>query len=348
MNKKYLILTGSFWDWHNAAKNWIKNHLEEKWEIVKVFDFANMLKSKQFSQSFYKFCSEKYPILRKGFFKIVDLHSSNIIAKKYFTWRYSKEFDNMVNDFNPDYIISVFPISQYFVWHHKENHKLHFKYWVVITDSSIPLPWYFEDKYIDKFFVIDDYAKNDLSKKLPHRKDDVITTFFPIEEKYFFDKLNLNNKIIAILLTWFPYEFCKRLLAKLIIEDFYEKIIIIKWRNDYVYNKIENEINDERYKYTTYLNIKDELKNIDIFISKPGWAIVSECIAQDTYMITPYYIEWQEKENIDFLEKYNLWFHTKSTSKIINFLKAWYKEIKLDIFKKIKNKDAIKDIINNL
>ncbi len=348
MNKKYLILTASYWDWHNAAKSWIQNYLEKKWEIVQVFDYANMLEAKQFSKNFYKFCSEKYPVLRKYYFKMVDLHTSNIVAKKYFTSKYSNGFNKMVNDFNPDYIISVFPISQYFVWHHKENHTLHFKFWVVITDSSIPLPWYFEDKYIDKFFVLDNYAKDFLAKKLPDRKDDIISTFFPLESKYFLDKEKLNNKTIAILLTWFPYEFSKRILEKLENEDFYEKIIIIKWRNDYVYNKLENEVKNEKFGYTTYLKIKEELKNIDIFISKPGWAMVSECVAQDTYMIIPFYIEGQEKENIDFLERNNLWFHTKSTHKIIDFLKQWYKDIKLDNFKKIKNKNAIKDIIDNL
>jgi hypothetical protein len=34
--------------------------------------------------------------------------------------------------------------------------------------------------------------------------------------------------------------------------------------------------------------------------------MVSECVAQDTYMIIPFYIEGQEKENIDFLERNNL------------------------------------------
>lgn len=348
MNKKYLILTASFWDWHNGAKNGIKNYLEEKWEVVKVFDYADMLESKEFSQKFNLFCAEKYPILRKGFFKMIDLHISNIIAKKYFTSKYSKGFNKMVNDFNPDYIISVFPISQYFVWHHKENHNLHFKFWVVITDSAIPLPWYFDNKYIDKFFVIDDYTKEDLTKKLPNRKDDIISTFFPLESKYFLDKEKLNNKTIAILLTWFPYEFSKRLLDKLSKEDFYEKVIIIKWRNDFVYSKLENEVKNEKFDYIAYLKIKEELKDIDIFISKPGGALISECIAQDTYVITPFYIEGQEKENIDFLERNNLWFHTVSTHKIIEFLKDWYKNIKLDNFKKIKNKNSIRDIVDNL
>lgn len=349
MNKKYLIITASYWDWHNAAKNWIKNYLEEKSNIVQVFDyFADMIEAKEFTQNFYKFCSEKYPILRKSIYKMLLFHTSQKIFKKYFTSKYSKGFNKMVNEFNPDYIISVFPYSQYFVWHYKENNNSHFKHWVLVTDSAIHLSWYFEDKYIDKFFVIDDNTKNSLIKKLPHRKDDIITTFFPIENKYFVDKEKLNNKTITILLTWFTYEFSKRLLEKLEKEDFYEKIIIIKWRNDYVYDKLENEVKSELFEYTTYLKIKEELKNIDIFISKPGWALISECVAQDVFMITPFYIEGQEKENIDFLERNNLWFHTVSTHKIIDFLKEWYKNIKLDNFRKIKNKDAVKDIIDNL
>lgn len=69
---------------------------------------------------------------------------------------------------------------------------------------------------------------------------------------------------------------------------------------------------------------------------------------KDTYVIAPYYIEWQEEENIKFLDRNNLWHHTVSTHKIIDFLKEWYENVKLDNFRIIKNKNAVKDIIDNL
>jgi hypothetical protein len=71
----------------------------------------------------------------------------------------------------------------------------------MITDSTINLQWYSKDKTIDKFFVISDNIKEELTNKLPERKNDIIKTFFPIEEKYFFDKNILKNKNISILLS---------------------------------------------------------------------------------------------------------------------------------------------------
>jgi len=348
MNKKYLILTGSFWDGHNVAKNSIKNYLEERWEIVRVFDYADMFESKESTQRLYKFFAEDYPLLRKYYLKLLELHIWNVFAKKYFVNKYSQIVDNAINEFIPDYIISVFPVSQYFVWNYKEKYNYDFKFWVVITDATIPHPWYFEDKYIDKFFVVDKFSKKYLENKLPKRKDDIISTFFPLERKYFLDKSILKNDVIAILLTAFSYDFSIKLLRNLEKESFYKKVIIIKWRNDLVFWKLQNEFNHSKFEFSNFINIKDELKNIDIFISKPGWALVSECIAQDVYMIIPFFIYWQEEENIDFLERNDMWFFSKDVNRIVDFLKEWYKKTKLDNFKKVKNRDAVKNIIENL
>lgn len=349
MNKKYLIITASYWDWHNAAKNSIKNYLEEKWEIVQVFDyFSDMIKFKKLSQKFYKLSSEKYPLIRKYFLKILELKIWNILAKNYFTKKYSKVFNKIINDFNPDFIISVFPISQYFIWEYKKTYKYNFKFWVVITDATVPYPWYFEDNYIDKFFVYDDSAKDFLTKKLPKRKNDIITSFFPLESKYFFNKSKLKNKIIAILLTSFSFKFSKKLLENLDKQSFYDEILIIKWRNDFIYEKLKSEIKNPKFQYLDYINIKENLKDIDIFITKPWWAIISECIAHDVYVITPFFIPWQEKENIDLLERNNLWFYSRDINKILSFLKEWHKNIDTKNFKKIKKINSIEIIIKSL
>jgi hypothetical protein len=35
MNKKYLIITASYWDWHNAAKNGISKRMIQKYKSSK-------------------------------------------------------------------------------------------------------------------------------------------------------------------------------------------------------------------------------------------------------------------------------------------------------------------------
>jgi hypothetical protein len=98
----------------------------------------------------------------------------------------------------------------------------------MITDSTINLQWYSKDEIIDKFFVISDEIKESLINKLPNRKNDIIKTFFPIDEKYFYNKEILNNKNIYLLLSSFKKNLTIEILNELKTENFYEKIVIIK------------------------------------------------------------------------------------------------------------------------
>ena len=78
MQKKILILTASYWAWHNVAANTMKNYYTEKWYQVHTIDLVEFLSSLwKWTQSFYQdFCS-KYPnawditynILDKDFIK---------------------------------------------------------------------------------------------------------------------------------------------------------------------------------------------------------------------------------------------------------------------------------------
>jgi UDP-N-acetylglucosamine:LPS N-acetylglucosamine transferase len=159
---------------------------------------------------------------------MLDLKIVDKVLEEYLTTFFSKKFNKIMSKFKPDYIIEVYPTWQILVADYKKNIDSKFKYGVVITDSTINLQWYSKDEIIDKFFVISDEIKDSLIKKLPDRKNDIIRTFFPIEEKYFYDKENLNNKNITILLSSFKEELTIDILEKLKNEDFYDKITIIK------------------------------------------------------------------------------------------------------------------------
>lgn len=349
MIKKYIILTASYWSWHNTAKDWIKKYLEENNNNVLVIDLVDLLHHSWFlTQKFYIFAAEIIPVIWYLTFKILDTRIINIFFKYYFLTFYSKKFNKLVNEYNPDYILSVYPFWQFLAWNYIKNTSKKILFWTFITDWTLSLPWYYDDKCIDKIFVIDSLTKADLEKKLNNRKNDIINTFFPIESKYFLDKNALWNKNIWILLSWLKDEFVINFLNNLNKESFYDNIILIKWRNDELYKKLLNTFNNKKFIFHTFLDIKNELKNIDIFITKPGWAIISECIAQDVYIISPSYIRWQEEWNINLIEKYKVWFYSENIDNIMNFLQKDYLNIDIKNFGKIKNKNSIADIINSL
>ncbi|MDD5770341.1 MAG: hypothetical protein PHE25_05200 [Candidatus Gracilibacteria bacterium] len=349
MNKKFIILTASYGSGNNAAKDGIKNYLQESGNKVLVIDLVKFMnEGGKSSELFYRFSSESIPILWQITFIIINSKIFNILFKYYLVLLYSEKFNKIVYDYKPDYIIGTYPCWQSLVGGYINKFKKTFNFGVFITDATISLQRYFDDKYIDKFFVIDYKTKEILAQKLVNRNNDIVSSFFPIEPRYFFEKNELKNNHICILLSGLKNNFLFTFLSKLNNEDFYKRITIIKGRNEKVYNKLKIKFENKKFIFQDFINIKEELKNIDIFISKPGGALISECIAQSVYFISPFYIAGQEKGNVDLIERNDIGFYSKDINKIIDFLKNKYKHIDINNFNKIKNKDSIKYIIESL
>ncbi|EKE28630.1 MAG: Monogalactosyldiacylglycerol synthase [uncultured bacterium (gcode 4)] len=347
--KKYLILTASYWTWHNAAAGAIKKHLIQKWDGVEILDMTELLvKWWDNSKKFYSL-SEKIPFIWDATFTLLDQQFTNEILNMIFKSIYQKKFNKFVDNYLPDYIICTFPNWPIFINNYLLTRKKYFKTAEIITDAiEIWMPWYFSSDIIDNFFVIDKNTKSIFKKKFKHHKNNVSVSFFPIEEQYFVNKESIQNKQIMILLTWLKPDFVTSLLQKLKDETFYDKVKIIKWRNDSVYNKVKQKMKDSRFEFIDFVNIKDTLKKVDIFIAKPGWAIMCECIAQDVPIIVPSFIPWQEEWNIKLLEKESLGFYEPNPEKIIFALKFVDFKRFLPNFKKVKKKNSIAYIIDKM
>lgn len=349
MKKKYLLLTASYWAWHNSAKEALKNNLIENNNEVLVIDFTDLWKyTGKISQKYYLFWSEEIPLLWRITFKFLDTYFVNSFLEKYYVNFFSDDFNQIIKDYSPDYIISTYPCWQYLVWDFLKQNKKTFNFWVVITDAKLSYPWYYKDSIIDKFYVLHAWIKEKLEYILPNRKNDIINSFFPIEAKYFTNKEKISNKKVAILLTWLDKVFTNNLLTELNSCDFYEEIIIIQGRNKKLFLQLKNDFLNKKYIFKDFLDIKEALKEIGIFITKPGWAIISECIAQDVFVISPQYIAGQEKWNIELLQEYKVGVYENDVWKIIQFLKYDYEKIDTKNFKNIKNADSIETIINSL
>lgn len=347
--KKYLILTASYWSWHNTAAEAIEKYLVNKWDNVDILDLTDLLKKWwDNSRKFYSL-SEKMPFIWDATFTLLDQQFTNEILNIIFKSIYQKEFNDIVNNIKPDYIICTFPNWPIFINNYCNLYGKKFTTCSIITDAiEIWMPWYFCSWIIDYFFFIDENSKIYFRRKFKHKINNLNVSFFPIETKYFLDKSKIGNQNIAILLTWMKKDFVIKLLEWLKKEFFYKQILVIKWRNDKLFNKLKVKNNDSRFEYYDFISIKEELKNIDIFITKPGWAIMSECIAQDVPIIAPNYIPWQEEWNIKLIEIENLWIYEDKPEKIIFDLKYidWNKF--LPNFQNVKKSNSIESIIKTI
>lgn len=342
-----LILTGSYWGGHNAAANNLKKFYEKKWDnvrIVDILDFINSFFAKT-TKEFYKFSSEEYPKIWEAFFNITDypIISRILYWIKDPVWQ--PKFDKIINEFKPDKVISVFPFWNWWVKNHIKSHWHNFSWGIVVTDAiNIQSFWYVREKYIDKYFVIDEFSKKEFINKFTYPEDKVVVSFFPFLEEQFADKDKIWNEKILFLLTWISESFADKFLS---LCD--KRVVVLKWRNDDLFNILKLKYrNKQSIEFLEFLPILDNLRNFDLVIWKPGGALTCECIATCTPLLVPSYFPGQEEWNLRLLEMTETGVYEPDPKKM-NFLIKYMNWSKfLPNFNKVRKKDSIKIIDENL
>ena len=348
--KKILILTASYWSWHNAAAYSLAEFYKRKWWKVKVVDlveFANKI-SVKLTQKAYKIMSEDIPVLWEKFFNLTDKVQLAKIVYSLKDPLGQKRFDELIDSFNPDVVISVYPFWNLGVKNYKRRKSARRKYWIVITDAiNIQSFWYIDENIVDKYFVIDDLTKQIVIDKFKIEPNKVVVSFFPILPEVFADKEYVDKNKIMILLTALKKDFVFPVLEY--FKDKEVEVKILKWRNDKLYEEVKRSRGDvEKFTFYDFLDIKKELKNIWLMIAKAGWALTSECIATDTPMIVPYYIGGQEEWNVKLLYHYSLGVADNNVERVKFIYKYldWNKI--LPNFKKVKKRNSCEMIYKSL
>jgi len=337
---KTLILTASYGWWHNAAAKDIQEKFQEKWKETTIIDFVEEIwnigsKSKDFHENIV---AEKLKFLWRIAFKISDYKPICNFIQKRLKNKFNNKLSKIINNSELDLIIITNPLWLPFFDNNNKTKKA-----VVVTDAmNIHSFWY--QNFIDHYFLIDKFSKNRFIKKFWHNSNYVHNSFFPMNKKVFINKEKIENKRIYILLDSQKYKFINKLLELLDNKWFCEKIVIIKHRNQNVFDKLKKNERTEKIVFLDFINLKDYYWKIDIFIWKPGGAVVAECIASSTPIIVSSYIPWQEEGNIELIEKLWIWFYSKKPKEIVDKLenKDWNSTI--TAFEETKNPNVLEDI----
>ena len=338
-----LILTGSYGGWHNAAANNLKLFYENKGDNVKIIDILDFINSflAKTTKWFYKFSSEEYPKIWETFFNITDYP----IVSRILYWIkdpvWQPKFNKIIDEFKPSKVISVFPFWNWWVKNYIKEFWHKFSWWIVVTDAiNIQSFWYVREKYVDAYFVIDDYTKREFVNKFNYPDNKVVVSFFPFLENQFIDKTNISGENVLFLLTWVSENFADNFLSLT-----NKKITILKWRNNHLFEILKLKYHDKKnLRFIDFLPILENLDKYDLVIWKPWWALTCECIATCTPLLVPSFFPWQEEWNLKLLEKTQTWLYEPNPEKmnfLINYIN-WNKF--LPNFDKVRKKDSIKII----
>jgi len=248
----------------------------------------------------------------------------------------------LIQEFNPDLIISTHPFATQMCAVLKKRDKINCKLATVMTDYHIHPQWLVLYKYTDYFFVSNESMKSDMID-LGVNDQNIYVTGIPVSER-FLEKFNkteiykefgLNQKKDTILFfaggeyglgrnkTFMTLKALIRLFPDL-------QVIAISGKNKKMKNRFEELIqitnSSDRVNLLEFTDKVPELMSISsLVITKPGGLTTTECLASNLPIIIINPIPGQEEENAQFLVESEVAVWIKKDDNVARALKSLHR-----------------------
>ena len=341
--KKIMIFYGSYGGGHLSAARSIKEYIETNYkdtqiQLVDCIEYVNKMVNKVTTTAYTELAKKApwawgyvYKKAEKGFMARVTTDSNKLMAYK---------LNKLLQEFNPDYVISTHPFSSQMCAYLKKKNKANFKLSTVMTDYAPHDQWLLYPEEVDAFFVAHNGMRDSLIDK-GISKSKVFVTGIPLSNR-FLEHYNKKEILEELGLK----QGKKRILffaggelglgkgttlevLKTFAEHFHNiQIVAIAGRNKNIKEKfeelVENTSREDSIKVLEYTTKIPELMSIsDLVVTKPGGLTTTESLASGLPIIVINPIPGQEEENAEFLEQ--------------NGVAIW-----------IKKEDNIKEILENV
>lgn len=306
---KILILTGHFGMGHYSAAISLKQEIEgqQTKANVKIVDIIDYITPKlQFLiYSSFDFLVKKVSRLYNLVYRSTT--NSDFDAITLLMNLFIGKIQTLVDENNPDIIISTLPFCSRIVSEYKTKMNHQIPLVTCITDISIHNEWISDQT--DLYLVPTDTVKKHLIKNGIERKS-IIISGIPVKES--FKKLSINKnrceketKNLLIMgggLGLIPFD-----------DDFYKtlsqenhlKVTVITGKNKKAYHKLFGKYdNIQVVGYTD--QVYQYMEEADLIISKAGGITLFETIYAQLPLLVPYPFLEQEKNNAYFIEKQGL------------------------------------------
>ena len=340
--KKVLILYGAYGGGHLSAAKTICKHLEDHYKddinvtMVDCIEYINKYVNKVSTEA-YKELAKKVPWVWKHVYKSAR-HGPVSYISTTTNKLMSYKLNALIQEENPDLIISTHPFATQMCVMLKEKEKIDCKLATILTDYHIHDQWLVLSKYNDYFFVSNEQMKNAMIAEGIHDQK-IFVTGIPISNKFLktFDKAEIYKEFDLsphkkTVLFFAGGEFglgrnTTVMVLKALIRLFKDlQIIAISGKNKKMNKKFKEliEITDsnDRVRLFEYTDKVPELMHISsAVITKAGGLTITECLASNLPIIIINPIPGQEEENAEFLENNNVAVWIKKGDSIARTLK---------------------------
>ena len=343
--KKILIFYGAYGGGHLSAAKAIKNYIDSNYPdcetmMVDCVEYINKYLNKV-STTAYKEMAKKAPWMWK---KIYNNSEHGALAKISTTSNklMSKKLNHILQDFNPDLVISTHPFSNQMCTNLKKAKKITCKIATVLTDMAPHSQWTVDAEYIDYFFVANNEMKEALSDEgIADFK--IFVTGIPLSErfKYQFDKESIckdfgldPNKLTILFFAGGEFGLGRKrtsLIFRALIRLFKNyQIVAISGKNKKMNSRFKKMVEAydvaDRVKVLDYTNKVPELMHISyLVVTKPGGLTTTESLVSGLPIIVINPIPGQEEENADFLVRNGVAIWIKNDDNVARILKHLYR-----------------------
>lgn len=374
--KKIMIFYGSYGGGHLSAARAIKEYIENNYKNIEIQmidcveyinKFVNKITTKAYSDLAKKApwaWGYVYKKSEKGVMAKVSTDSNKLMSIK---------LNKLLQEFNPDYVISTHPFSSQMCAYLKKKNKCNFTLVTVTTDYAQHDQWLLYHEEVDYFFVAHDGMKQALVNK-GIEENKIYATGIPLSNRFLqhYNKseiLNefglINDKKIVLFFGGGKMGLGKSRtieILKTLAENFKDLQIIAisgknKEMNEHFYEIVKQFSREDSIKVLEYTNKVPELMSIsDVVITKPGGLTTTESLASGLPIIIINPIPGQEEENAEFLENKNVAIWIRKKDNVEEKLKEIFsnsekmQEMKINarlLAKKNSTENICKIILNN-
>lgn len=371
--RKVLIFYASYGGGHFSAAKSIKKYIDENYEDVKT-EMVDCMKYinkplEKVTTGAYREMAKKAPKLwgkvysksEKGILSEVSKDSNKLMARK---------LNKLIQDINPDLIISTHPFSSQMANYLKRKEKINCEIATILTDFAIHKQWLVGNEYTNDFFVSNENMKQDMID-LGINENKIHVTGIPMSDRFFEDfekdkiyemfNLSIDKKVI-LFFGGGEFGLGKDRTVQ-ILKAFIEKvpeyqIVAVAGKNEKMKESFEELVKynnaENRVRVLGFTDKVPELMHIsNLVVTKPGGLTTTESLASELPMIIINPIPGQEEENAEFLESkgVGVWIRLNDNpEEIIDYI--FSDEAKLEEMRKnarlLSKKNSTKEICNTL
>ena len=342
--KKILIFYGSYGGGHLSAAKSIRDYIEKNYsdsqvELVDCVEYVNKLFNKLTTKAYKDFSKNARWIWKHLYYDSESGSLSRICNT--INRLMAIKLNRLIQEFQPDLIISTHPFSSQMCAILKEKGKLNCKVATILTDYASHNQWLVKSEFIDYYFVAHQGMIDDLVSRGVN-KDKIYATGIPLSGRFLqtYDKQKIledygltPDKKTILFFAGGEFGFGKDKTfnrLKAIIDNLPNlQVVAVAGRNEKMKERFDELVKTTRtesnVKILSFTNQVPELMSVsDLVITKPGGLTTTESLASGLPLIIIDPLPGQEEENAEFIENSGAGIWVKDSDNIESIL--------LDIF----------------